>query len=87
MRSSSLCATTCARAARMPATNGAGELSANRFSAGAASRAKRGAANFECRMVISSKSSTPHRLRFLHTARRKNDAMPSVFEPTSVFQQ
>lgn len=39
-------------------------------SAGAASCAKREAACFECRMVISSKSSTPQRLRFWHTARR-----------------
>ena len=39
-------------------------------SAGAASCAKRCAANFECRIVISSKFSTPHRLRFMQTARR-----------------
>ncbi len=37
-------------------------------SAGAASWAKREAACFECRMVISSKSSTPQRLRFWQTA-------------------
>jgi len=37
---------------------------------GAASCAKREAAYLEWRMMISSKSSTPHRLRFWHTARR-----------------
>ncbi|HSO23269.1 MAG TPA: hypothetical protein VLT81_10190 [Chondromyces sp.] len=49
---------------------GAGEDSAKRLSAGAASWAKREAAYFECRMVISWKSSTPQRLRFWQTARR-----------------
>ncbi len=43
---------------------GAGEDSAKRLSAGAASWAKREAAYFECRIVISWKSSTPQRLRF-----------------------
>ena len=41
-----------------------------RVSAGAAWCVKREAANFEWRMVISSKSSTPQRLRFWQTARR-----------------
>ena len=49
---------------------GAGEEFANRVSAGAASCAKRDAAYFECRMLISWKSSTPQRLRFWQTARR-----------------
>jgi len=47
-----------------------GEELANRVSAGAASCANREAAYFEWRMVISSKSSTPQRLRFWQTARR-----------------
>ena len=58
-RSSSLRATIRPRAALIPAMNGAGEESANRVKAGAASCAKRWAANLECRMVISSKFSTP----------------------------
>lgn len=41
-----------------------------RMSAGAASWAKRDEACLEWRMVISSKSSTPQRLRFWQTARR-----------------
>ena len=58
-RSSSVRATICARAALMPLTKRMGEESAKRFSAGAASWAKREAAYFEWRIVISSKSSTP----------------------------
>ena len=69
-RSSSVRATIRSRAALMPATNGAGEELAKLVSAGAASCAKRCAANLECRIVISSKFSTPHRLRFMQTARR-----------------
>ena len=49
---------------------GCGEELAKRVRAGAASWAKREAAYFECRMVISSKSSTPQSLRFWQTARR-----------------
>ena len=59
VRSSSVRATICARAALMLFTNGAGLEFANRVSAGFASPAKREAAYFECRMVISWKSSTP----------------------------
>ena len=70
MRSSSVRATICSRAALMPLTKGIGEELAKRVSAGAASWAKREAAYFEWRMVISSKSSTPQRLRFWQTARR-----------------
>lgn len=54
----------------MPAMNGAGEELAKLVSAGAASCAKRCAANLLCRMLISSKFSQPQRLRFMHTARR-----------------
>ncbi len=53
----------------MPLTNGCGEELAKRVSAGAASCAKREAAYFEWRMVISSKSSTPQRFRFWHGRR------------------
>lgn len=70
VRSSSVRATMRSRAARMPSTKGAGEELAKRVSAGAASCAKRLAAYFECRMLISWKSSTPQRLRFWQTARR-----------------
>ena len=49
---------------------GPGEQLAKLVSASAASCAKRCAANFECRMVTSSKFSTPQRLRFMQTARR-----------------
>ena len=69
-RSSSLRATICCRAAFTPFTKLAGEELAKRVSAGAASWAKREAAYFEWRMVISWKSSTPQRFRFWHTARR-----------------
>ena len=69
-RSSSDRATIFSRAARMPSMKGAGEDSAKRLSAGVASWAKREAAYFECRIVISWKSSTPQRLRFWQTARR-----------------
>lgn len=51
-------------------TKGAGEEWAKLVSAGAASWAKRCAANLLCWMLISSKPSTPQRLRFMHTARR-----------------
>ena len=51
-------------------TKAIGEELAKRVNAGAASWAKREAAYFEWRMVISSKSSTPQRLRFWQTARR-----------------
>ncbi|KAJ8137397.1 hypothetical protein OY671_009390, partial [Metschnikowia pulcherrima] len=44
--------------------------SAKASSAGAAAWAKREAAYLEWRMVISSKSSTPHSIRFWQTARR-----------------
>ena len=70
LRSSSVRATIFSRAALMPLTKGIGEELAKRVSAGAASCAKREAAYFEWRMVISSKSSTPQRLRFWQTARR-----------------
>jgi hypothetical protein len=70
VRSSSVRATMRSRADLMPLMNGMGEELANRVSAGAASGAKREAANFEWRIVISSKSSTPQRLRFWQTARR-----------------
>jgi hypothetical protein len=63
-RSSSVRATICARAAVMPSMKGRGEEFAKRVSAGVASCAKRDAACFECRIVISWKSSTPQRLRF-----------------------
>lgn len=69
-RSSSVRATIRCRAALTPATNSAGEELAKLVNVGAASCAKRCAANFEWRMVISSKFSTPQRLRFIHTARR-----------------
>jgi hypothetical protein len=52
------------RAVLMPLTKGMGDELANRVSAGAASWANRQAAYLEWRMVISSKSSTPQRLRF-----------------------
>lgn len=64
LRSSSERATIFSRAALMPLTKGRGEELAKRVSAGAPSCAKREAAYFECRIVISSKSSTPHRFRF-----------------------
>src|SRR5450631_4065823 len=67
-RSSSVRATIRSRAALIPAMNGAGEESAKRVRAGVASWAKRCAANLEWRMVISSKFSTPQRLRFTQTA-------------------
>jgi hypothetical protein len=63
-------ATIRSRAALMPAMNGAGDESAKLVRAGAASWANRCAANLECRIVISSKFSTPHRLGFMQTARR-----------------
>ena len=63
-------ATIRSRAALMPLTKGIGDESAKFSSAGAASWAKREAAYLEWRMMISSKSSTPHRLRFWQTARR-----------------
>ena len=69
-RSSSLRATIASRAARMPARNGMGELSAKRSSAGAAWCAKRCPANLLCRIEISSKPSAPQMLRFMQTARR-----------------
>lgn len=69
-RSSSLRATIRSRAALMPAMNGAGEELAKLVSAGAASCAKRWAANFECRMVISSKFSVPHKFLLAQTARK-----------------
>jgi hypothetical protein len=70
LRSSSVRATIFSRAALMPLIKRIGDELAKRVSAGAASWAKREAAYFECRMVISSKSSTPQRLRFWQTARR-----------------
>src|SRR5579871_6790967 len=70
VRSSSLCATIRSRAALMPLTKGMGEELAKFNSAGAASWANLFAAYLEWRMMISSKSSTPHRLRFWQTARR-----------------
>ena len=54
----------------LPATNGAGEELAKLVSAGVVSCAKRCAASLECRIVISSKFSAPHRLQFMQTARR-----------------
>src|SRR5206468_3395456 len=56
VRSSSVRATMRSRADLMPLTNGMGEELAKRVSAGAALWAKREGANFEWRMVISSKS-------------------------------
>ena len=85
-RSSSVRATIRCSAAAMPATNGADDELAKFVNAGAASWAKRCAANFECRIVICSKFSTPQRLRFMQTARRWKLAMPSVLLPTSLFQ-
>ncbi len=70
----------------MPSMKGAGEESAKRLSAGTASWAKREAAYFECRMVISWKFSTSQRLRFWQTARRWKLASPSVLAPISEFQ-
>src|SRR5262249_23709322 len=87
LRSSSVRATIFSRAALMPFTNGIGEELAKRVSAGAASWAKREAAYFEWRIVISSKSSTPQRLRFWQTARRKTLARRGVFAPPSESQQ
>ena len=66
--------------------NGAGDDDATFSSAGAASCAKRLAANLLCLMLISSKRPAPQMLRFMHTARRCKEAMPSVFEPTSLFR-
>jgi len=48
----------------------AGDEFAKLVRAGAASWANRCAANLEWRMVICSKFSTPHRLRFMQMARR-----------------
>ena len=69
-RSSSVRATMRWRAAMMPVMNGWGDEVAKFSSAGAASCAKRLAANLLCRMLISSKPSAPQMLRFMHTARR-----------------
>ena len=55
---------------KVPLTKGSAEELAKFASVGAASWAKRLAAYLEWRMVISSKSSTPHKLRFWQTARR-----------------
>ncbi len=52
-----------------PKEKGDGEELAKRVRAGAASCAKREAAYLEWRMAISWKSSTPHKLRFMQTAR------------------
>jgi len=67
-RSSSLRATIRSRAALIPVMKGAGEEMAKLVKAGAASWAKRCAANLLCRMMISSNPSTPQRLRFMQTA-------------------
>jgi hypothetical protein len=71
---------------RKPLTKGRGEELAKRFSAGAASCAKREAAYLEWRIVISSKSSTLSITILAHRAEIEL-AMPSVFAPTSEFQQ
>ena len=70
LRSSSVRATMRSRATLMPLMKGMGDELAKFSSAGAASWAKREAAYLLWRMLISSKSSTPHRFRFWHTARR-----------------
>jgi len=54
----------------MPLMNELALESAKLFRAGVASPAKRVAAYFEWRIVISSNDSVPQRLRFWHTARR-----------------
>ncbi len=70
VRSSSVARDDTLASLAMPLMNGCGEELAKRVSAGAASCVKREAAYFEWRMAISSKSSTPQRLRFWQTARR-----------------
>src|SRR3546814_9075900 len=70
-RSSSERATMRPRAVLMPSMKLMAEELAKVSSTGAASWAKRLSANFEWRIEISSKFSTPHRLRFMQTARRE----------------